>query len=394
MSKTKYCDFCFRSEYAFSKPLIVGDLANICHECVDTCVTVLRDAGLETKAQAKAKTTDLTPAKIKSLLDDYVIGQDKAKRVLSVAVYNHQKRIKALETREGTELSKSNILMVGPTGSGKTLLAQTLARILDVPFAIVDATSLTEAGYVGDDVETVISRLVEAAGNNIKKAQTGIVYIDEIDKITRKSGVSSSITRDVSGEGVQQALLKIIEGTKCSVPVGANRKHPNAEKVDVDTTNILFICSGSFAGIEELLRDKAPGGGMGFTAQTEKEEVELRDVTLEDIRHFGIIPELLGRLPVLACLERLEEDDLIRVLTEPKNAIIKQYQTLFDMDGVELKFSKEALRKIASIAIENETGARGLRAILENNMLDLMYDTPDQDIKELELTSEHFGNTG
>ena len=394
MSKTKYCDFCFRPEQAFSKPLIVGDLANICHECVDTCVTVLRDAGLETKAQAKAKTTDLTPAKIKSLLDDYVIGQDKAKRVLSVAVYNHQKRIKALETREGTELSKSNILMVGPTGSGKTLLAQTLARILDVPFAIVDATSLTEAGYVGDDVETVISRLVEAAGNNIKKAQTGIVYIDEIDKITRKSGVNSSITRDVSGEGVQQALLKIIEGTKCSVPVGTNRKHPNAEKVDVDTTNILFICSGSFAGIEELLRDKAPGGGMGFTAQTEKEEVELRDVTLEDIRNFGIIPELLGRLPVLACLEQLEEDDLIRVLTEPKNAIIKQYQTLFDMDGIELTFSKEALSKIASIAIENETGARGLRAILENNMLDLMYDTPDQDIKELELTSEHFGKSG
>jgi len=394
MLKTKYCDFCFRPEHAFDKPLIVGDLANICHECVDTCVTVLRDAGLENMAQAKAKTADLTPAKIKSLLDDYVIGQDKAKRVLSVAVYNHQKRIRALETREGTELSKSNILMVGPTGSGKTLLAQTLARILDVPFAIVDATSLTEAGYVGDDVETVVGRLVEAAGNNIQKAQTGIVYIDEIDKITRKSGVSSSITRDVSGEGVQQALLKIIEGTKCSVPVGANRKHPNAEKVDVDTTNILFICSGSFAGIEELLRDKAPGGGMGFTAQTEKDVVELRDVTLEDIRNFGIIPELLGRLPVLACLERLEEDDLIRVLTEPKNAIIKQYQTLFDMDGIELTFSKEALCKIASIAIENETGARGLRAILENNMLDLMYDTPDQDIKELELTSEHFGNTG
>ena len=394
MLKTKYCDFCFRPEHAFDKPLIVGDLANICHECVDTCVTVLRDAGLENMAQAKAKTADLTPAKIKSLLDDYVIGQDKAKRVLSVAVYNHQKRIRALETREGTELSKSNILMVGPTGSGKTLLAQTLARILDVPFAIVDATSLTEAGYVGDDVETVVGRLVEAAGNNIQKAHTGIVYIDEIDKITRKSGVSSSITRDVSGEGVQQALLKIIEGTKCSVPVGANRKHPNAEKVDVDTTNILFICSGSFAGIEELLRDKAPGGGMGFTAQTEKDVVELRDVTLEDIRNFGIIPELLGRLPVLACLERLEEDDLIRVLTEPKNAIIKQYQTLFDMDGIELTFSKEALCKIASIAIENETGARGLRAILENNMLDLMYDTPDQDIKELELTSEHFGNTG
>ena len=394
MLKTKYCDFCFRPEHAFDKPLIVGDLANICHECVDTCVEVLKDAGLENMAQAKAKTTDLTPAKIKSLLDDYVIGQDKAKRVLSVAVYNHQKRIKALETREGTELSKSNILMVGPTGSGKTLLAQTLARILDVPFAIVDATSLTEAGYVGDDVETVVGRLVEAAGNNIKKAQTGTVYIDEIDKITRKSGVSSSITRDVSGEGVQQALLKIIEGTKCSVPVGANRKHPNAEKVDVDTTNILFICSGSFAGIEELMRDKSSGGGMGFTAQTEKEEVELRDVTLEDIRQFGIIPELLGRLPVLACLERLEEDDLIRVLTEPKNAIIKQYQTLFDMDGIELTFSKEALSKIASIAIENETGARGLRAILENNMLDLMYDTPDQDIKELELTSEHFGNTG
>ena len=394
MSKTKYCDFCFRPEHAFDKPLIVGDLANICYECVDTCVEVLKDAGLETKAQAKAKTTDLTPAKIKSLLDDYVIGQDKAKRVLSVAVYNHQKRIKALETREGTELSKSNILMVGPTGSGKTLLAQTLARILDVPFAIVDATSLTEAGYVGDDVETVVGRLVEAAGNNIKKAQTGIVYIDEIDKITRKSGVSSSITRDVSGEGVQQALLKIIEGTKCSVPIGVNRKHPNAEKVDIDTTNILFICSGSFSGIEELMRDKAPGGGMGFTAHTEKEEVKLCDVTLEDIRQFGIIPELLGRLPVLACLERLEEDDLIRVLTEPKNAIIKQYQTLFDMDGVELTFSKEALSKIASIAIENETGARGLRAILENNMLDLMYDTPDQDIKELKLTSEHFGNTG